>query len=198
MTFDTRILFSALVGLVMLERGLELFLSVRNARQALARGGVEAGRRHTRWMVLVHTAFLFSCLGEVWLLSPPFVPALAAAMLPVIAGTMALRYWAIAALGERWNTRVITVPGDTVVQDGPYRFMRHPNYVAVALEIPALPLVHAAWITATVFGLANLVLLRVRIRVEENALAACSDYGSVFAARPRFVPGRRRAGPDTQ
>ncbi len=167
---------------------MELALSVRNARRALSRGGVEDPADAYGWMVTVHTLFLFSCLLEVWLRRPPFIPALAGAMAAVVALTMALRYWAIATLGDRWNTRVISVPGCAVITAGPYRWVRHPNYVAVTLEVAALPLVHTAWITAVVFSAANLLLLRARIRVEEAALRAHADYDGALGRRPRFLP----------
>ncbi|MFQ5718781.1 MAG: isoprenylcysteine carboxyl methyltransferase family protein [Acidobacteriota bacterium] len=188
---DTRLFFTVVMVLVVVERGVELALSIRNGRRARRRGGVEAGVAHYRWMVGVHTAFLASCLAEVWLRKPPFFPALALTMLAVSAAAMALRYWAITTLGERWNTRVIAVPGDAVVSGGPYRFMRHPNYVAVAVEIVSLPLIHTAWRTALVFGVANLILLRGRVRIEESMLSTASDYATVFADRRRFLPGRR-------
>ena len=99
-------------------------------------------------------------------------------MLALVAGAMALRYWAIATLGGRWTTRVVYVPGDTLVTTGPYRFLRHPNYVAVVTEIGAIPLVHTAWLTALVFTIANAALLARRIRVEEGLLQQ-------LASRPR-------------
>jgi methyltransferase len=90
-------------------------------------------------------------------------------LLGVIAA-QALRYWCIATLGPRWNVRVIVVPGMALATDGPYRFLRHPNYLAVVTEMIALPLVHTAWLTAIVFSLLNAAMLAVRIRVEEAAL----------------------------
>ena len=89
----------------------------------------------------------------------------------VVVATMALRYWVVSTLGDRWNTRVICVPGEPLITGGPFRYIRHPNYVAVVAELAALPLVHTAWMTAAVFGVANLLILRVRIRVENDALA---------------------------
>jgi len=83
-----------------------------------------------------------------------------------------LRYWAIASLGDRWNVRVIVVPGEALVVSGPYRYVRHPNYLAVAVEIATLPLIHGAYLTAIAFSAMNAALLRVRIRTEEAALGA--------------------------
>ena len=83
-----------------------------------------------------------------------------------------LRWWCITTLGRQWNTRVVVVRGAARVVDGPYRFLSHPNYVAVVAESAALPLVHTAWITALTFSVLNAVLLRTRINVENAALAS--------------------------
>jgi len=185
-------LYLALVGLVVLERLGELAISTRHARRALAAGGVEAESRGAyAAMVGVHAAFLVAAPLEVALLGRPFVPALGWPMLALVALAMALRYWAIASLGERWNTRVIVVPGRPAVASGPYRLVRHPNYVAVIVEMFALPLVHSAWLTALVFSAANAALLARRIPREEAALAAHADYAARLGGRARFVPGRR-------
>jgi methyltransferase len=180
--------FLALLGA---ERLFELWLSRRNARLAFAQGAREVGRRHFAVMAAVHTAFLFSCLGEVLLLGRAFPGTLGWVALGAALLAQALRYWAIATLGPRWNVRVIVLPGAPPVTAGPYRFVRHPNYVAVAIELLAVPLAHGAWITALVFSAANVALLAVRIRVEEAALG--SAYGEAFAGRPRFLP--RLGGP---
>lgn len=185
---DTRILFSGLVGLVGVERLFELRLSARHTRQTLARGGVELGRGHTRLMVITHGLFLLACPAEVWLRNPPFLPLLAGGMTLLLIGTMALRYWAVATLGERWCTRVVCLPGAPAIHRGPYRWVRHPNYLAVLLEVPALPLIHSAWITALLFGAASGILVSVRIKVEESGLRAFSDYEQRFGSRPRFFP----------
>lgn len=189
---DTRLLYTLLVVAVALGRLIELRIAERHRRSLSARGGVEAGAAHYPWMVALHTAFLVSCPLEVWLLDRPFIPLLAAAMLAVLLGAVALRWWVIATLGERWTTRIIILPGASPIAGGPYRFLRHPNYLAVAAEIATLPLVHTAWTTALAFSVLNIWLLGVRIRAEEAALASASDYDAVFAGRPRFLPGGPR------
>ena len=105
------------------------------------------------------------------------MPALAAAMALLVVLAMALRYWTIATLGDRWTTRVLVLPGAPLVTGGPFRFLRHPNYLAVAVEIFAIPLLHCAWLTAALWGGANLAVLAVRIRVEERALAGGPGAG---------------------
>lgn len=165
-------LFTVLVAAVALERLAELVVARRNARWAFAHGGREAGAGHYPVMVVLHTALLVGCLVEVWWRAPTFVPTLGWPMLALALGSQALRWWCIHTLGRRWNTRVIVVPGMALVAQGPYRRMRHPNYVAVVVEGFALPLVHSAWVTALVFTVANAALLTVRIRTENRALAA--------------------------
>ncbi|MEU8357293.1 isoprenylcysteine carboxylmethyltransferase family protein [Nonomuraea sp. NPDC048882] len=160
-----------LIGAVVLERLAELVVARRNLAWALARGGVEHGGGHYPWIVLAHVALLIAAPAEVWLLGRPFVPALGWPMLAVVVLAQGLRWWCIGTLGRRWNTRVVVVPGLPLVRRGPYRWLRHPNYVAVVAEGIALPLVHSAWLTALAFTAANAALLTVRIRVENAALA---------------------------
>lgn len=188
----SELLYLGLIALVALERLFELVLSTRNARRTLAAGGVEAeGRGAYAAMVVTHALFLVAAPLEVLLFSRPFVPRLGWPMLALVAAAMALRYWAIATLGERWNTRVIVVPGSAATVEGPYRRMRHPNYLAVIVEFFALPLVHSAWLTALTFSLANALLLRRRIAREEAALARHADYAARLGDRPRLLPGLR-------
>lgn len=167
----TLLAFTVVVALVGVERLVELVVSKRNATWSLERGGVESGRGHYPFMVVLHSGFLVAMLVEAWLRRPEVAPALAWSMLALAVGAQALRWWCITTLGLRWNTRVIVVPGLAPVTGGPYRFLRHPNYVAVVLEGVALPLIHASWVTALVFTLANAGLLAVRIRAEDAALA---------------------------
>ena len=166
--------YVALVLATGVERIYELAVSKRNASAAFARGGVEYGQRHFPWMVALHTGFLLACIAEVVLLDRPFIAALGWPMLAVALLCQAGRYWVIWALGSQWNTRVIVVPGaGRVERRGPYRFtwLRHPNYIIVAVEGIALPLVHSAWITAVAFTVLNAVLLLgFRIPVENKAL----------------------------
>ncbi|MEU6807113.1 isoprenylcysteine carboxyl methyltransferase family protein, partial [Streptomyces neyagawaensis] len=145
---SSEVLFTVLVLAVGLERVVELVVSRRNAALSFARGGVEAGRGHYPFMVVLHTGLLVGALVEVWLRRPEAVAVLAWSMLAVAAASQALRWWCIATLGRQWNTRVIVVPGAARVADGPYRWIPHPNYVAVVAEGLALPLVHSAWVTA--------------------------------------------------
>lgn len=175
-----------LVALVAAERIAELWLSRRNAKRGFARGAVEYGRRHYRAMVIFHVAFLLASVGEAILLRRRFPGITGWISFGALMGAEILRYSAIITLGERWNTRIIVVPDQPPVTKGIYRLVRHPNYVAVAIELAALPMVRGCWITATVFSLGNLMLMAVRIPAEERALGG--SYREAFVRRPRFVP----------
>ncbi|KRD05610.1 hypothetical protein ASE48_15600 [Mycobacterium sp. Root265] len=161
--------FVALILLVAVERVAELVVSKRNLEWSKANGGREFGAGHYPVMVALHTGLLAGAVLEartrrrwIW---PAFWVVLAA---------QALRWWCITTLGKQWNTRVVVVPGAPRIVGGPYRLVPHPNYVAVILEGAALPLVGGAWITAGVFSVANALLLRTRIRVEDEALQSLS------------------------
>jgi methyltransferase len=167
-------LYVAFILLTGGERIFELIVSKRNAAAAFAKGGVEFGQRHFPWMVALHTGLLLACIGEVVLLDRPFIPWLGWPMLVIAVLCQAGRYWIIHSLGQQWNTRVIVVPGaQRVVDRGPYRlgWLPHPNYVLVAVEGIALPLIHTACVTAIAFTVLNAVLLiGFRIPVEDRAL----------------------------
>jgi methyltransferase len=165
--------FDVLIALTALERLAELVVSARNARWSFARGAVESGRGHFPAMVALHTGLLLACLVEVHAADRPFVPWLGWSALVLVLASQALRWWCIATLGPRWNTRVIVVPGLPLVSRGPYRWIPHPNYVAVVVEGIALPLVHTAWVTALGFTVLNaILLLGFRVPAEERALQA--------------------------
>ncbi|MGW6130682.1 isoprenylcysteine carboxyl methyltransferase family protein [Cellulomonas sp. NPDC055163] len=189
--------YLVLLGATALERLAELVVSTRNARWSFARGGAEYGRGHFPPMVALHAGLLVACAVEVVVADRPFLPALGWTALVLTLASQALRWWCIATLGPRWNTRVIVVPGLPLVTGGPYRWLRHPNYVAVVVEGIALPLVHTAWVTALVFTLLNAVLLlRFRIPTEERALgllAATAPQGEAPAGGDPVVRRADRA-----
>ncbi|MFC6008134.1 isoprenylcysteine carboxyl methyltransferase family protein [Angustibacter luteus] len=164
--------YTAFVLAVGVERLAELVVSKRNLAWSLARGGYEVGASLYPFMVVVHTGLLVGAVVEVAVADRPFLPWLGWTMVAVVLATQALRWWCIATLGRQWNTRVVVVPGAPRITGGPYRWLTHPNYVAVVVEGVALPLVHTAWVTAVLFTVANAVVLTVRIRTENAALAA--------------------------
>ncbi|MEU5899421.1 MULTISPECIES: isoprenylcysteine carboxyl methyltransferase family protein [Streptomyces] len=171
-----------LIAAVSAVRLVELAVARRNARWASARGGTEYGRRHYAPMVVLHVCLLLGILAEAALADRAFTPPLGWPCLAVLALAQAGRAWCMRALGPQWNTRVLVVPTAPLVTTGPYRWMRHPNYLIVAVEGIALPLVHTAWITALLFTLANTVWLVIRIRTENRVLWPTPN-GTVTAAR---------------
>ena len=177
--------YYALLALTVLERLAELVVSVANARWSLARGGRETGCEHFPAMVVLHVAFLVGCAVEPWLEHRTELPPFAALAIVAALACHALRWWCVATLGRFWNTRVIVTPGQRRVETGPYRWMSHPNYLAVIVEGVALPAIAGAWITATAFTALNALLLRRRIEVEELALAGLligDGHGSTRSA----------------
>jgi len=154
-----------ILALVVLERLGALWYGRRNAKALLAQGGVEAGAGHYPLLVVLHAAWL----GAFILFVPRDAP-IDLVMLALFALLMAGRGWVLASLGPYWTTRIITVPGAPLVRRGPYRYLRHPNYLIVALEVAVLPLVFGAWEIAVAFTALNLPLLAWRIRVEDRAL----------------------------
>jgi methyltransferase len=162
----------AIIALVVLQRTGELALANRNTRKLKARGAIEIGAGHYRLMVLLHMAWL---LAVLWLLPAPLI--IHWAWLAVFVVLQAGRVWVIASLGPYWTTRIISVPDAPLVTRGPYRFVRHPNYMVVAGEILALPLVFGEIGAAIFFSLVNAAMLFWRIREEETGLAARRNLG---------------------
>ncbi|MER5728423.1 isoprenylcysteine carboxyl methyltransferase family protein [Streptomyces sp. NPDC002138] len=174
--------YTLLILLVIAERFAELSVARRNAAWSRARGGLEYGAGHYPAMVALHTALLLGCLVEPWATGLPFLPLLGWPALVLVLAAQGLRWWCIGTLGPRWNTRVLIVPGLPLITRGPYRHLRHPNYLAVVIEGMALPLVHTAWATALGFTLLNAALLTVRIRCEDDALAPAHPLPALGAA----------------
>ena len=184
----TRYIFLLLVILLGTQRLAELRLSARHERRILELGGREYAPGQFHVMKIVHTAWFAAMIIEVFNLERPFYPGLAfVAALVFVIGQL-LRYAAIFTLGERWTVRVMILPGAKPISGGIYRFIRHPNYLGVILEIAAVPLLHSAYLTSIIFSIANALLLIWRIRTEEVALNENNNYEQVFSNRPRFLP----------
>jgi methyltransferase len=158
-----------ILALVTLQRLAELAVARRNTKALLARGAHEASPGHYPLIVAVHLAWL----AALWWLAPgkPVNRALIGLFLILQLG----RAWVLATLGRRWTTRIIVLPGEPLVARGPFRFVRHPNYLIVAGEIAVLPLAFGLWQVALIFTLLNAVVLAVRIRAEERALASAAS-----------------------
>lgn len=179
----TEVVYLVLVLAVGGERLAELVVARHHLAWALRRGGIEYGAGHYPTMVCLHSGLLLACVVEVLSADRPFLPWLGWPMFFLVLASQALRWWCIATLGRRWTTRVVVLPGLPPIASGPYRFLRHPNYLAVVVEGFALPLVHTAWLTAVAFTVANGLLLTVRVHTENVALDA---------AYPPYLPGGGR------
>lgn len=187
----THVFFVILVAAVAIQRLVELWVSRRNQAALASHGGTVHAPEQLKWMALLHGAWLLAMPLEVMLAPRSFAPALAIVALLLFAAAQAIRYAAIRTLGPRWTVSIVTVPGEHVVDRGIFRVLRHPNYLGVALEIAALPLVHGAWLTALCFSVLNAALLRWRIDAEEDALTRVTDYAEIFDARPGLLSRRR-------
>jgi methyltransferase len=163
--------FTILIILVAIERVVELTVSKRNLSWSKDHGGIEFSFGHYPFMVILHTCLLVGSLAEIYLFKPKLIPGLAWTMFVLVIASQILRWWCVTTLGRRWNTRIVIVPNLPPVTSGPYKYLAHPNYIAVIIEGFALPMVGSSWITATVFTSLNIPLLIVRIRAENRALA---------------------------
>ena len=167
-------LFLLFLILIVLQRLSELVLAKRNEKIVRSEGAVEYDAGGYKVIVLLHTAFLVSFTAEYFLLgrslSPYWLP-----LICVFVFAQILRYWAIRSLGKFWNTRILIVPGERLETEGSYRYLKHPNYVSVTIEIAVIPLIFSCYITAAVFTVLNILALRRRIRIEESALSSLEN-----------------------
>jgi methyltransferase len=182
-------LYLVLLAAVGVGRLLEMRLSRRHQRALEARGATHAREPGFALMVALHTGVLVAAALEVLALRRPFTPALGVPAVVIFALANGLRWWVIATLGPHWNVQVVGSSASLgVVTGGPYRWIRHPNYVAVFAELVALPLVHGAWLTAGIGAALHAVVLRRRLALEESVLAADPAYQDLMARKPRFIP----------
>ncbi|HHO53034.1 MAG TPA: hypothetical protein ENK18_19685 [Deltaproteobacteria bacterium] len=168
-------------------RSIELGVSIR--RLSARRGALVPEPRLFPAMVLLHTGLIVLPLAEVWLGHRPFIGWIGGPAAAILVAATALRIWTLATIGEAWNVRVVRPTEQTVVTTGPYRFIRHPNYLCVILEIAALPLLHSAWISALLLSALNAAVLAVRIPTEEATLARLPAWREAMSGRARLIPG---------
>lgn len=173
------LLFYAFILVLAVQRIFELMIARRNEQWMLKRGAREFGQRHYRFIVLIHTLFFAIYFFEV-IAGKRELSRAWPVLLSLFALTQLVRIWAITSLGKYWNTKIIVLPGAAIVKKGPYRIMRHPNYLVVLLEFLIIPCIFEAYFTAVLFTLLNLLILTVRIPAEEKALKAVTDYESIF------------------
>ncbi len=183
-----RIAYITLLVVVGFGRFVELGISRRNQRNLIAKGAARVSEPHFQWMIAVHTGVLIGAGLEVILLHRPFIPVLAIPMTVLFVLANALRWWVIGTLRSHWNVEVMNSAPLGVVSDGPYRWVRHPNYVAVFTELIALPLIYTAWISALVAAVGNGWVLHSRIAVEDPMLLSDAGYRAVMGNKPKFLP----------
>jgi len=183
------LLYIGLVLAVAAQRLWEIRRATRHTGALLERGGIAVGDAHYPAMATLHTFWLIACIAEALFRREPPSIGLSVAAFVALATGQSLRLLAMATLGERWTTRIIILPGHGPVTGGIFRYIRHPNYLGVFLEIAALPLVFGCFNTAVFFTLANLALMCVRIPAEERALEEAGGYQQAFAHKNRFIPG---------
>lgn len=164
------IVLMILFGAIVLQRIVELFIAKANQRWALTHGGKEHGKQHYKWFIFVHTLFFISLYIESSIFFDGWRPKAFIGLFIAFTFLQLFRAWCILSLGRYWNTRVIVIPGHELVAKGPYKLIKHPNYWVVLLEFIIIPLLFQAYMTAVVFPILHLLLLKIRIPVEEKAL----------------------------
>lgn len=182
-------LFLCLLAAVGVLRLVELRVSRRNFQRMLAAGAVPVLEPHFKWIVLVHTGVLICAPLEVIFLKRPFIPWFAATMFVLFIASNLLRLWVVVSLGQLWSVNVMDSSQIGVVTTGPFRFVRHPNYSGVVLEVISLPLIYTAWITALAAALGYCYALSRRVPAEEKVLMANPAYRAAMERKARFVPG---------
>ena len=173
------IVFFSVVGFVIIQRIVELFVARNNERWIRGQGGYEVGERHYPYMVGIHIGFFISLIME-FVVFDRMLPPIWTVLFIIFVGLQLMRVWVITSLGRFWNTKILVLPGAHVVKRGPFRFLRHPNYVVVSLEILVIPLMFGAYFTALLFTILNVFILSVRIPIEEAALREVTNYTEVF------------------
>ncbi|WP_342432074.1 isoprenylcysteine carboxyl methyltransferase family protein [Neobacillus sp. FSL H8-0543] len=184
---DNILLFLLFFIFVVFQRAIELFVARKNEKWMKDQGALEFGSNHYQYMVFMHALFFVFFFIEKITINrdvPQFWPLL----LSVFVFTQIMRFWVISSLGKYWNTKILVLPNVNVIRKGPYRFIKHPNYVVVTLELIVVPLLFGAYFTAILFTILNLLMLSVRIPAEEKALNELTEYEGSFQSCNRFLP----------
>ena len=189
MAWDAHILLPAAIALVAGQRLMELRLSRRNEAWLRSRGATEGGRHIYPFIILFHTLFFIALAFEGWWRGPVLSPAWGL-WLGLFLTAQAVRVWTMRTLGPLWCTRLLVVPGMELATGGPYKYLRHPNYLVVAVELLSLPLMFGAYATALAASAANALFLSLRMREEERLLRRLTAYDELFGERPRLLPRR--------
>jgi methyltransferase len=182
--------FYVMLAVIIMQRLLELVIAKRNEKQMLKQGAIEIGSSHYKWIVLMHSLFFVSLASEVLLMRKQ-LSSIWAFLFTAFIMIQIGRVWVMTSLGRFWNTKIIVLPEAEVILKGPYKFLKHPNYVIVALEFLVIPLFFEAYITMVLFSLLNLFVLSIRIPIEEKALCAFTDYDDKTKQHARFWPVKK-------
>ncbi len=161
--------FIIFISIVIVQRISELILSNKNENYLISQGAIEYDKKGYKYIVLMHNLFFISVITEFVLLERQ-LNEYWKVLLIIFICTQLLRYWAIFTLGKRWNTKILVLPNTEPIRSGVYKYLKHPNYVAVIIEIAIIPLLFSCYYTAIVFSILNLIVLKRRIRIEEEAL----------------------------
>jgi methyltransferase len=179
--------FFVFVGMIIIQRLTELVVARKNEAWMKSKGAVEFGQGHYPAMVIIHSAFFIVFIVEVMYFDKN-LSAYWPILLALFLLTQAMRVWALTSLGKFWNTKIIILPGAEVVKKGPYKIIKHPNYLIVAVELIVIPLMFNAYFSMAIFTLLNIIILSIRIPAEEKALRDLTKYESEFNNKRRFVP----------
>jgi methyltransferase len=164
-------LFTVIISIVILQRVIELIISRRNERWLFSQGAIEYGKDHYKFIVILHTLFFVSMIAE-YLISGRYIEfsIINYILLVFFIFLQLMRVWVLSSLGKFWNTKILRIPSTELVSKGPYKYIKHPNYLIVSAEIFILPMIFNLYFTAIVFTILNAVMLRIRIKIENEAL----------------------------
>jgi methyltransferase len=179
--------FLPFVGFIIIQRIFELRIAKSNEKWMKKRGAIEYGEKHYRYLVIMHLLFFIFLASEKILMNRGLSPFWGILIFLFLVAQL-LRIWVIASLGRFWNTKIIVLRGGNVIRKGPYRFIKHPNYFVVAVELAVVPLMFNAYFTAGLFTILNIILLMIRIPEEERALCELTEYEGRFKECNRFLP----------
>jgi methyltransferase len=181
------LLFSLLVTIIVFQRMIELYIAKGNEKWMKQQGAIEFGEKHYKYMVLLHVLF-FIFLSAETLMGKRGISSFWPVYLSIFCLAQLVRIWVITSLGKFWNTKILVLANTKVVKKGPYRFLRHPNYLVVAIELFAVPLLFNSYYTSILFTILNIIMLNVRIPTEENALKTLTEYEEAFRDCHPFIP----------
>lgn len=180
-------MFLIFMFVIIIQRLLELLIAKRNEKWMKGQGALEFGRGHYQVMVMMHSLFFVVLLFEKITFNRTVSP-LWPFLLIIFVFAQLVRVWALTSLGRYWNTKILVLPNVEVIRKGPYRYIKHPNYLVVSIELLVIPLLFGAYFTVCLFTLMNVIMLSIRIPAEERALTELTEYQGTFQRCNRFLP----------